>query len=73
MTATGAPSWKISAEIGLDGQDNNDAACLAASMHAVHAIAPVVAAPPGIASLTDLPMIVGKGVLGKGVSSSSGF
>jgi hypothetical protein len=33
-------------------------------MHAVHAIAPVCAAEPGIRPFLDLPMIVGRGVLG---------
>ncbi len=73
VTITGAPSWKLSAEIGRDGQDNNDAACLAGAMHAVHAIEPVLAAKPGVKTLADLPMIVGRGILGKGVAATPGF
>ncbi|MFC3172626.1 dihydrodipicolinate reductase [Novosphingobium bradum] len=69
----GAPSWKLSAEIGLDGQDNNDAGCLAGAMHAIHAIPYVLEAEPGVRTLTDLPMIMGRGILGKGVSGSPGF
>jgi hypothetical protein len=34
-------------------------------MHAVHAIAPVCAAPPGIATFLDLPMITGRHALGR--------
>ncbi len=73
VTLTGAPNWKLSAEIGRDGQDNNDAACLGASMHAVHAIAPVVEAAPGVKTLLDLPLVVGRGILGKGVAATPGF
>jgi hypothetical protein len=36
---------------------------LGTAMHAVHAIAPVCAAAPGIRTFVDLPTIVGKGVL----------
>jgi hypothetical protein len=32
-------------------------------MHAVHAVAPVCAAPPGIRTFLDLPTIVGRHVL----------
>jgi hypothetical protein len=32
-------------------------------MHAVHAIAPVCAATPGIRTVLDLPIITGRGVL----------
>jgi hypothetical protein len=32
-------------------------------MHAVHAIAPVCAAAPGVRTFLDLPMIVGRHVL----------
>jgi hypothetical protein len=73
VTITGAPSWKLSAEIGRDGQDNNNAACLAGAMHAVHAIPYVVASKPGIHTFLELPMIIGKGILGKGVAASPGF
>jgi hypothetical protein len=73
VTIKGAPNWKLSAEIGIDGQDNNDAACLGASMHAVHAIEPVVGAGPGVKTLVDLPMIVGRGTLGAGVAATPGF
>jgi hypothetical protein len=33
-------------------------------MHAVHAISPVGAAAPGIRTFLDLPMIIGRHVLG---------
>lgn len=73
VTITGAPNWKLSAEIGIDGQDNNDAACLAGAMHAVHAIPYTVEAEPGVKTLADMPMIIGRGLLGKGVAATPGF
>ena len=47
----------------VHGEDENDQGCLGTAMHAVHAIAPVCAAPPGIATFLDLPTIVGRHVL----------
>lgn len=73
VTIKGAPNWRLAAEIGIDGQDNNDAACFAGAMHAVHAIPYVVAAEPGIRTLIDLPMIMGRGILGKGIAASPGM
>jgi hypothetical protein len=57
----GAPSMKFACEIAVNGEDANDQACLATAMHAVHAIAPVCAAAPGIRSFLDLPQITGRG------------
>jgi len=37
-----------------------------AAMHAVHAIAPVCAAAPGIKTFLDLPTILGRHVLRRG-------
>jgi len=57
----GAPSLSLRCEIAVNGEDANDQACLATAMHAVHAIAPVCAAAPGIRTFLDLPQIVGRG------------
>jgi hypothetical protein len=64
VTIDGSPSMALEARIATDGGDENDDACLGAAMHAVHAIAPVCAAPPGIRTFLDLPQIVGRNVLG---------
>ena len=45
------------------GEDEADQGCLGTAMHAVHAIAPVCGAGPGISTFLDLPMITGRGVL----------
>ena len=57
----GTPSMSLRCEIAVNGEDANDQACLATAMHAVHAIAPVCAAAPGIRTFLDLPQIVGRG------------
>jgi len=59
----GEPSMSLQALIGMHGEDHNDQGCLATAMHAVHAIEPVCAAPAGIRTFLDLPMILGRGVL----------
>jgi hypothetical protein len=64
VTVSGAPSMVLEARIGVNGEDQNDQACLAAAMHAVHAVAPVCAAAPGIRTFLDLPIIVGRHAFG---------
>ena len=44
-----------------DGGDSNAGGCLATGMRAVHAIPAVCAAPPGLLSALDLPLIPGRG------------
>ncbi len=60
VTVEGKPSMILQAQIGVHGEDQNDQACLATAMHAVHSILPVSAAPAGICTFLDLPMIVGR-------------
>jgi hypothetical protein len=63
VSVEGTPSISVQAEIACDGGDENDQACLAAAMHAVHAIAPVCEAQPGISTFLDLPIQVGRNIL----------
>lgn len=63
VTVDGRPSMVLDATIAVRGEDENDQGCLGTAMHAVHAIAPVCAAPPGIRTFLDLPTIVGRHVL----------
>ena len=61
VTVEGTPSMKLACEIAFHGEDANDQACLATAMHAVHAIALVCGAEPGIRTFLDLPQITGVG------------
>jgi hypothetical protein len=63
VTVEGRPSMVLDSKIATHGEDETDQGCLGTAMHAVHAIAPVCAATPGIRTFLDLPMIIGRGVL----------
>jgi hypothetical protein len=71
VTVEGAPSMVLESEIGVHGEDENDQGCLGTAMHAVHAIAPVCAAAPGIRTFLDLPMITGRHTLQRSRSPSA--
>jgi 2,4-diaminopentanoate dehydrogenase len=64
ITVEGSPSMVLESRIATHGEDETDQGCLGTAMHAVHAIAPVCAAEPGIRTFLDLPTIVGRHVLG---------
>ena len=63
VTVEGRPSMLLESQIGTHGEDETDQGCLGTAMHAVHAIAPVCAAAPGIRTFLDLPLITGRHVL----------
>ncbi|MDQ2649276.1 MAG: dihydrodipicolinate reductase [Actinomycetota bacterium] len=63
VTVEGEPSMVLDATIAVRGEDDTAQGCLGTAMHAVHAIAPVCAAEPGIRTFLDLPIICGRGVL----------
>jgi 2,4-diaminopentanoate dehydrogenase len=60
ITIEGLPSMVVEARIAVHGEDENAQGCLGTAMHAVHAIAPVCAAQPGIRTFLDLPNITGR-------------
>ena len=62
----GLPSMVVESRIAIHDEDDTDQSCLGTAMHAVHAIAPVCGAAPGIRTFLDLPTIVGRGVLTTG-------
>ncbi|MUL81783.1 MULTISPECIES: dihydrodipicolinate reductase [unclassified Mycolicibacterium] len=64
VTVEGNPSMELKSCIATHGEDETEQGCLGTAMHAVHAIAPVCVAAPGIRTFLDLPMIAGRGVLG---------
>lgn len=63
VTIEGTPSMTMDAVISTHGEDEVDQGCLGTAMHAVHAIAPVCAAAPGIRTFLDLPLITGRHIL----------
>jgi 2,4-diaminopentanoate dehydrogenase len=63
VTVEGRPSMVLESKIAIHDEDENDQGCLGTAMHAVHAIAPVCGAEPGIRTFLDLPTIAGRGVL----------
>ena len=63
VTVEGRPSMVLDSQIATHGEDETDQGCLGTAMHAIHAIAPVCAAAPGIRTFLDLPMITGRGVI----------
>jgi hypothetical protein len=69
VTVEGVPSMILDATIAVHGEDDTQQGCLATAMHAVHAIAPVCTAAPGIHTFLDLPIITGRGVLDLGGSA----
>jgi len=71
VTVEGAPSMVLEAKIATRGEDENDQGCLGTAMHAVHAVVPVCAAPPGIRTFLDLPTIVGRHVLRRPAGANS--
>jgi hypothetical protein len=66
VTVEGEPSMVLDATIAVHGEDDTRQGCLGTAMHAVHAVAPVCAAEPGIRTFLDLPVICGVGVLDLG-------
>jgi hypothetical protein len=63
ITVEGEPSMILDATIAVHGEDDTQQGCLGTAMHAVHAIAAVCAAPPGIRTFLDLPIIRGRATL----------
>jgi hypothetical protein len=65
VTVEGRPSMVLDSKIATHGEDEADQGCLGTAMHAVHAIAPVCTAAPGIRTFLDLPTIMGRNVLAR--------
>jgi 2,4-diaminopentanoate dehydrogenase len=61
---SGEPNYTLDLQLlGTDG-DHNTAGLKATAMRLVNAIEAVVAAPPGLLTALDLPLITGRGLLG---------
>ena len=59
---TGEPSYAIDVCLSSPNGDHNHAGLVATAMRVVNAIPAVVAAPPGIRTTLDLPLITGRGL-----------
>ena len=59
----GEPSLKLEVELSSPVGDHNHAGCLATAMHVLNAIPHVVAAPPGVLTLLDLPLYGATGAM----------
>jgi 4-hydroxy-tetrahydrodipicolinate reductase len=63
VTVRGEPNYTLDLQlVGTDG-DHNTAGLKATAMRLVNAVPAVVAAPPGLLSALDLPLITGRGLL----------
>jgi 2,4-diaminopentanoate dehydrogenase len=61
---SGEPNYTLDLQLlGTDG-DHNTAGLKATAMRLVNAIEAVVAAPPGLLTALDLPLITGRGLVG---------
>ncbi|KAA8968807.1 diacylglycerol kinase [Mycobacterium sp.] len=59
---TGEPSYAVDICLGSRYGDHNHAGLVATAMRVVNAIPAVVAAPPGIRTTLDLPLVTGRGL-----------
>ena len=59
---TGEPSYAMDVCLSSPNGDHNHAGLVATAMRVVNAIPAVVAAPPGIVTTLDLPLITGRGL-----------
>ena len=63
MQVTGEPNYTLDLQLlGTDG-DHNTAGLKATAMRLVNAIEAVVAAPPGLLTALDLPLVTGRGLI----------
>ena len=63
VEVTGEPNYALDLQlVGTDG-DHNTAGLKATAMRLVNAVPAVVAAPPGLLTALDLPLVTGRGLL----------
>jgi 4-hydroxy-tetrahydrodipicolinate reductase len=64
VTVTGEPNYTLDLQLlGSDG-DHNTAGLKATAMRLVNAVPAVIAAPPGLLTALDLPLVTGRGLAG---------
>ena len=63
VVVSGEPTYTLDMQmLGSDG-DHNTAGLKATAMRLVNAVPAVVAAPPGLLTALDLPLVTGRGLL----------
>jgi 4-hydroxy-tetrahydrodipicolinate reductase len=62
IEVTGEPSYAVDVCLSSPNGDHNHAGLVATAARVVNAIPAVVAAPPGVVTTLDLPLITGKGL-----------
>ena len=68
VQVSGEPNYTLDLQLlGTDG-DHNTAGLKATAMRLVNAIEAVVAAPPGLLTALDLPLVTGRGLVSQGGS-----
>jgi 4-hydroxy-tetrahydrodipicolinate reductase len=64
VVVTGEPNYTLDLQLlGTDG-DHNTAGLKATAMRLVNAVPAVIAAPPGLLTAADLPLVTGRGLVG---------
>jgi 2,4-diaminopentanoate dehydrogenase len=66
IEVTGEPSYAMDICLSSPNGDHNHAGLVATAMRIVNAIPAVVAAPPGIVTTLDLPLVTGRGLYAAG-------
>jgi len=59
----GSPNIKVTLELEGDGGDENSGGLIVTATRLLNAIPAVVAAPPGVLSALDIPLVTGKGLM----------
>jgi 4-hydroxy-tetrahydrodipicolinate reductase len=63
VIVTGEPVYTVDLQLlGTDG-DHNTAGLKATAMRLVNAVPAVIAAPPGLVTALDLPLVTGRGLV----------
>ena len=63
ITVEGSPSYTVDFEMMGEDGDHNTGGLVATGMRILNAIPAVCAAPPGVLSTLDLPLVTGRGLL----------
>jgi 4-hydroxy-tetrahydrodipicolinate reductase len=63
ISVTGSPSYAVDFEMMGEDGDHNTGGLVATGMRILNAIPAVCAAPPGVLSTLDLPLVTGRGLL----------